>query len=238
MIGNNKSNDITNMQTIFNNNIAMNQNFYNNMQAMRNNPYVNSYQQTMNNFQSNNLNNINMNNMQNILSLINFPVLVPYHSQHPLINCYVTGRAKPFGNWFCDSCKASYTYNIPSFYCTACDFDLCQKCFLSLGAYQIVIHNYLKSVINPNEKFRNESYIDIKIHNHPMVKIQREKTHFVLNLKCNRCIKDLQKNEQFYYCSLCNFCLCTNCYEKNSQKNSTKIAENTDYLSGDQMDPK
>ena len=232
MIGNNKSNDITTMENIFNNNITRNQNFYNNMQAMPNNPYVNSYQQTMNNFQ---LNNINMNNMQNILSLINFPVLVPYHSQHPLINCYTPDRAKSYGNWNCDSCNASYTCNVPSFYCTACNFDLCQKCFLSLGAYQIVIHNYLNNIAtNPNEKFKNQSCINTKIHNHPMVKIQREKTHFVLGLKCNKCIKDLERNEQFYYCSLCNFCICSSCYGKTS----SNFINNPDYLSGDQMNPK
>ena len=67
-----------------------------------------------------------------------------------------------------------------------------------------------------------------------MVKIQREKTHFVLGLKCNKCIKDLERNEQFYYCSLCNFCICSSCYGKTS----SNFINNPDYLSGDQMNPK
>ena len=203
------------MQAIFNNNIQRNQNFYNNMHNNANNLYIHNFNQTWNNMQPNiQLNNTNMNNMLNILSLINFPVLVPFHSQHPLVNCYTPDRAKQYGNWICDICGGSYTYNVPSFFCTACNFDACQKCFISLGAYQIVIYNYLMgSTVQPNEQFKNTSCINLKIHNHPMVKIKRERTHFSLDLKCNICIKNLHKDEEFFYCCLCNYCVCDFCYQ-------------------------
>jgi hypothetical protein len=232
-----------NMQNIFNQTMARNQQFYNNMQsnANGNDLYLNSFQQTWRNLQPNvAINNTNMNNMLNILSLINFPILVPYHAHHPLINCYTPDRAKQYGNWNCDICKNSYTYNVPSFFCTACQFDLCQKCLLSLQAYQIVIHNYLNNVpIKPNEQFKNSHCINLKVHPHPIVNIQRENTHFTLDLKCNKCIKPLQKNEQFYYCTLCNYCVCHNCYKVLNNINSTnkKFVENPDYLSNDQMAP-
>ena len=236
-----------NMQNIFNQTMARNQQFYNNMQsnANGNNLYLNSFQQTWRNFQPNvAINNTNMNNMLNILSLINFPILVPYHAQHPLINCYTPDRAEQYGNWYCDICKNSYTYNVPSFFCTACQFDLCQKCLLSLQAYQIVIHNYLNNIpIKPNEQFKNSYCINLKVHPHPIVKIQRENTHFTLDLKCNKCIKPLQKNEKFYYCTLCNYCICLNCYQVlnntniNTNNTNKKFVENPHYLSNDQMAP-
>ena len=221
-----------NMQNIFNQTMARNQQFYNNMQsnANGNDLYLNSFQQTWRNLQPNvAINNTNMNNMLNILSLINFPILVPYHAHHPLINCYTPDRAKQYGNWNCDICKNSYTYNVPS-----------QKCLLSLQAYQIVIHDYLNNVpIKPNEQFKNSHCINLKVHPHPIVNIQRENTHFTLDLKCNKCIKPLQKNEQFYYCTLCNYCVCHNCYKVLNNINSTnkKFVENPDYLSNDQMAP-
>ena len=242
----NMSNNITAMQTIFEQTMKMNQQFYNNMQSNvnRNNLYLNNFNQTWRNFQPNvTLNNTNMNNMLNILSLINFPIVVPYHSQHPLINCKTPDKIKQYVNWSCNVCKNSYTFNVPSFYCTACDFYLCQKCLLSLQAYQIVIHNYLSSLnINPNEQFKNSNCINLNVHNHPMIKIQRERTHFSLDLKCNKCKKNLLEDEQFYYCSLCNYCICNNCFTKNNyynynnpNNNKNKFVENPDYLSNNQM---
>ena len=240
MQGYNMNINIATMQNIFDQTMKRNQQFYNNMQsnANGNNLYLNNFNQTWRNFQPNiALNNTNMNNMINILSLINFPIVVPYHSQHPLINCKTPKNA--FGNWFCNVCKQSYTVNVPSFYCTACDFHLCQKCLLSLQAYQIVIYNYLNHLnINPNEKFINSNYININVHGHPMINIQRERTHFSLELKCNKCEKVLLKDELFYYCCLCNYCICNKCYSTNNYNNfnnKNNFVQNPDYLSNDQM---
>ena len=222
------NNNIASMQKIFDNNISMNQNFYNNMQNNPNNLYTNNFNQTWQNMQQKtDLIDTNMNNMLNILCLINFPVVVPYHSQHPLVNCFTPERAKKFKYWICDKCQAKYTLNVPSFYCTACDFDLCQKCFLSLGAYQIVLYNYLSgSLVNLNQEFRNSKNVFKNIHNHPMVIIKREKTYFAIDLKCNKCLKDFKKDDQFYYCSLCNFCVCEICFDKYNQN----FFENEEYF--------
>ena len=259
MQGYNMNSNIATMQNIFDQTMKRNQQFYNNMQsnANGNNLYLNNFNQTWRNFQPNiALNNTNMNNMINILSLINFPVLVPYHGQHPLINCKTPNNAKQFGTWFCGACSQNYAVNVPSFYCTACDYHLCQKCLLSLQAYQIVIYNYLSNMnINPNEKFINSKYTNLNIHEHPMINIQREKTHFYLNLKCNKCKKDLLKDELFYFCSLCNYCVCNKCYSTNNfynnynnfnnmggnnfnnnkNNNANNIVDNPDYLSNNQM---
>ena len=221
------------MQNIFEQTMKNNKEFYNKMQfhANTNNPYLNNFQQTWNNFQPNAIiNNTNMNNMKNLLSLINFPILVPYHVQHPLINCKIMDRIEQNEGWVCNVCKNSYTCHIPSFYCTACEFDLCQKCLLSLPAYQIVMHYYQnKTYINLNELFKNSKYINSNIHPHPILKIQKDNSYFTQNLKCNNCQKTFQGNEQFYFCSLCNFRICINCH--NAKKNNNIII-NSEYLDG------
>ena len=216
------------MQKIFNNNIEKNQNFYNNMQNNPNNLYSYNLNQTWQNMQPQaKLINTNMNNMLNILSLINFPVVVPYHNEHPLVNCYTPDRVKMFKDWICDICSSRYTFNVPSFYCTACDFDLCQKCFLGLGAYQIVIYNYATgNLAQLNQKFKNSKNLNEKLHNHPMIKIKRERTHFTIDLKCNHCLKDFQNDDEFYYCSLCNYCICNTCFDKSNEK----FCDNIQYL--------
>ena len=133
-----KSNYSMNQNINFNNQPGvnqMNQHLMNNSNV--NSVYDKTISKTMNNFRKPTLEKINFNDRSNILSLINLPIIIPYHKEHPLINCKTPGRIKKDGYWVCDNCNNNYTFNIPSFYCTACDFDICQKCFLKLNAFMI-----------------------------------------------------------------------------------------------------
>ena len=163
-----------------------------------------------------------LNQMNNILSLINLPVILPYHKKHPLINCKTPQRIMKSPNWSCNWCKQSYSYNVPSFYCTNCDYDLCQRCFLKLNAFQIIIYNYRMGLIEEKE-IPNTSFFNSAIHYHPMVPILREASYYTSDLKCNLCINNIQKEQEFYYCSLCNYCICLYCYinKISMQKNSS-----------------
>ena len=152
----------------------------------------------------------NFNNMTNILSLINQPITVPYHKEHPLINCKTPRRV-----WQCNNCKDKYSDNVPTFYCTACDCDICQKCILSLGAFWIILYDYNSSNLYQIQITENSLpsslHIRLNFHHHPMIKIIKEPSINDKILKCNKCLKAIQKEEEFYYCSLCNFCICLNC---------------------------
>ena len=192
----------------------------NTMNVSQNSLYMMNFQQTYQNIQpSVKLLDINFNNMTNILSLLNLPILVPCHSQHPLINCRTVGRIGTGTNWICNCCRTDYSYNVPTFYCTACDYDLCQKCLLSFYACQIVIYNYTVGNIQATQQCTNTDHLNPKIHQHPIVRILREPTYFENKLICNFCGKYLQMPEQFYYCCLCNYCICLNCYQQKNQFN-------------------
>ena len=211
---NNQGNNFININPITLNNSN------NPMLGSANSLYAQNFQQTWNNMQGNvNLIETNFNNMNNILSLINLPVVVPYHSHHPLINCKTPGRNKPGNYWKCNNCGADYSYNVPTFYCTNCDYDLCQKCFLSLYAFQIVIYNYNMGIIRTNEN-TNPNYYFPFIHEHPMVLISREASYYTSDLKCNLCFQDIIKENPFHYCSLCNYCICIPCYNSKFQGKS------------------
>ena len=170
------------------------------------------------------MNQVNLNNKTNILSLINVPIIVPYHSHHPLISCQTPGRAEISPSWKCNVCSSDYSYNVPTFYCTACDFDLCQRCLLYLSAFAISIYN---------NKFKNNLHYFQNIHKHPIVKIIRDQTYAEIHLKCNSCFKYMQKDEPFYYCSLCNYCVCLNCFGALNINN--QFVNNSEYLSDNQM---
>jgi hypothetical protein len=89
------------------------------------------------------------------------------------------------------------------------------------------------SDIKYSQSFTNTSHYHGNIHNHPIVKIIRDETYAEIPLKCNFCFKDLQKYEQFYYCSLCNYCVCLNCFGMKNTNNN--FVSNPEYLSADQM---
>ena len=207
-----ESNSNSNQNINFNNQSAMNQ-MIQYMNSSGNSLYNQSILSTWKNIQNSSLNETNFNDSSNILSLINLPIVVPYHDKHPLINCKTPGRYQGNNCWRCNNCSTKYSYNVPTFYCTACDFDLCQKCLLGLNAFMIAIYNYSRSNIYMSQQFDNIDYYEPSLHIHPIVRILREPTYTVVNLKCNKCFKDIQKDEEFYFCSLCNYCICINCYQ-------------------------
>ena len=212
------------------NQIMMNSSEYKNSNNLFNQNVQNTWQCMLpNNF----VNQTNLNNKTNILSLINVPIIVPYHSNHPLISCQTIGRAELSPSWKCNVCGSDYSYNVPTFYCTACDFDLCQRCLLYLSAFAISLYNYSSNSMNQIQQFTNNLLFFKNIHQHPIVKIVRDQTYAEVCLKCNSCFKVLQKDEPFHYCSLCNYCICLNCFQKNTISN--QFVNNPEYLAGDQM---
>ena len=174
--------------------------------------------------------NINMkNNKNSLISIINNSIMVPKHP-HPLYSCFTPERSQQSQFWTCNNCFCKYTFQVPSFYCTACNYDMCQKCLYEHPFYKIEIYNY-----NQNEKFllnnvnTNNANYKKNIHEHPMALILFE-NYFSEEfcIKCQKCKNFIKNTEAFYYCSLCNFNVCQNCFK--SQLN--------DYLSDDQMEIK
>ena len=69
-------------------------------------------------------------NDNDISNFINFPIKIDEHD-HPLLLC---NCQRNNNNWVCDKCSSKYTSCTPSFYCTYCDYDLCQK---YLGEFEL-----------------------------------------------------------------------------------------------------
>ena len=158
-----------------------------------------------------------------LLYLINTSIVVPDHN-HPLYSCF-TPEKQQFSNfWTCKKCQCKYVNNVPSFYCTACDYDLCQKCILALQVYQIQRYNYSMNInfnFNCNPNHRNYKP---NIHNHAMALINIENYNnppYILH--CKKCSRDIISSECFYYCSLCNFYICQQCFNIQQSKNMAPI---------------
>ena len=77
----------------------------------------------------------NNSNNNDITSFLDFPIIINAH-EHPLLLCYCQRQ----NGWSCDKCSRDYNNNTPSFYCSYCDYDLCQNC---LGEYKL---NQIKKI--------------------------------------------------------------------------------------------
>lgn len=182
---------------------------------------------------------ITMSNNKGILTFIfNNSLIVPEHP-HPLLRCFTPERKQKFQYWICKECQCKYFYNVSSYYCTFCDYDMCQRCMLLHPVYKVQMYFY------NNEKFKMNNNININnvnyrpfIHEHVMALIQME--NFNSNIKCMKCQKNIQNIEHFYYCSLCNFFICKECFNKNEISQISQISQMSQdsdiYLKFDQLE--
>ena len=160
-------------------------------------------------------------NSNELYFFINFPIKIDEH-EHPLLLCNCqrqNGNNQNNKGWKCDKCLTDYSYCTPSFYCTYCDYDLCTKC---LGEYKlnqikradeniIIFNNY--NLINNNNCYAWQKKSSYHIHSLSLIKRVNNS-----NWTCENCNKTYKKNEKMsFYCSLCDYNLCTQCYmNKNS----------------------
>ena len=155
-----------------------------------------------------------------MISFINCPILIRTH-KHPLIFC----STKRKNGWVCDKCSTNYGNVDPSFYCTYCDYDLCQKC---LGKHKL---NEIKKYKGNEPKFSSivkepkksfDWQINFPSHNHLLSLIKRAND---CTWTCNNCKKENNNNSFSHYCSLCDYDICEECYEKNQNTLKANISK-------------
>ena len=150
----------------------------------------------------NSLNNIGL------ASFISFPIKIDAH-EHPLILCLCNRKC----GWECDKCSTSYE-NTPSFYCTNCDFDICQKCLGEYKLNQVKICHKNQNIFNNIQNDSNNNIWQRKLngHRHSLSLINKANNS---TWTCNKCSKLYQNNNKsLYYCSLCNYNICNQCYKE------------------------
>ena len=155
-----------------------------------------------------------------IIYLISPPIFMPDIHKHPLLYCHPLERKNYSLKWYCDKCKSNNFFHQSSFYCTFCDFDLCQNC---LGEYQIDQIKFYNSNSNESNELKkieqNENNFKwqkkFKNHNHLLTLIQKENKES--SWTCDNCSKSFSNNSSSYYCSLCDYDICKDCSEEKPQ---------------------
>ena len=159
-----------------------------------------------------------------ISNFINFPIKIDEH-EHPLLLCNCQKNNND--NWACNKCSSNYNSCIPSFYCTYCDYSLCQKCLGELKLNQIKRSNENIIIFNNyNMLVNNNSFIWQKktpSHIHSLTLIRRVNNNSWICDNCNQTYKNNAK--LLFYCSLCDYNLCTKCYMNNNTIESNRIID-------------
>ena len=112
-------------------------------------------------------------------------------------------------SWKCNLCKIKYEKKIPKYYCSICNFSLCEKCH--------EIRNYPKKKAFPDEI--NNSNISVQkkflktvYHKHYLVYSRTSRDSDELKQwYCNNCKETFDNNVWSFYCTKCDFDLCTKC---------------------------
>ena len=172
-----------------------------------------------------------------LINKIRDPIIIDFHA-HPLCCCFTRERGAFSEFWTCKNCGNNYSFDIPSFYCTYCDYDLCQNCLMGLPLGKIKFADEkcnFKVYVNKNHPNYRPNF-----HQHPLALVKLEE--YLYNDKnivhCKRVPgfdnngkkignEEIKLNkDSFYLCSLCNYYICKDCFQNCNQNFNNKINNN------------
>ena len=172
-----------------------------------------------------------------LINKIRDPIIIDFHA-HPLCCCFTRERGAFSEFWTCKNCGNNYSFDIPSFYCTYCDYDLCQNCLMGLPLGKIKFADEkcnFKVYVNKNHPNYRPNF-----HQHPLALVKLEE-YFYNDKNIIRCKRvpgfdnngkkigneEIQLNKHsFYLCSLCNYYICKDCFQNCNQNFNNKINNN------------
>jgi hypothetical protein len=134
--------------------------------------------------------------------IISHGIKVDKH-EHPLV-FMKTNRL-----WTCSQCSKSNDIFEPSFCCTKCDYDICEKCMKNLSDEE-----KYPFFGDGERKDYNIKKINEDCHEHPLMYCLTSRTKIAMNWNCNLCNKHFGMDDWSFYCSVCDYDLCFDCYRK------------------------
>ena len=110
-------------------------------------------------------------------------------------------------DWTCNICKQFYQKSISKYFCSFCDFNLCKKCNENNTKYSLSSYNSQSQV-----KFQKYQFPS---HEHILIFCRSSRFSFGLNnWICDLCKTGYNNYNWSFYCTLCDYDMCTMCAKK------------------------
>lgn len=110
-------------------------------------------------------------------------------------------------NWLCNICNKLYDNYVQTYYCSNCNYDVCENCMKTISD-----EKKYPLLFTGNRVDYNIKVINAFCHIHPLVYCITSRDRNPTTWRCNKCLKKYEGNEWSFYCTLCDYDLCYNCY--------------------------
>ena len=122
--------------------------------------------------------------------------------QHKLVYCLTNY------DWKCDICKTNYSKKDPTYFCSICDYNMCDKCRKEKNYEHS--SSFPEFIIPSDEKINK--FIDSPLHFHRLAYCRYNFTYVNLSgWNCSLCDEEYEADIWPLYCTQCNFKLCYKC---------------------------
>ena len=113
--------------------------------------------------------------------------------------------------WVCNTCKKKYQKNESRLYCSICDYNICNSCRKEKKYYLI---NNIPKDIEPSNKKVKKKFIKYKGHKHRLCYCRTKRTILHSGWLCDKCKDDFSNKIWTFYCTNCDYDLCSKCAVK------------------------
>ena len=116
-------------------------------------------------------------------------------------------------DWNCNECKNNKSKSEPRFYCSQCDYNICNKCRKEKKYYKMVS---IPSNATPSNKNIQKKFINYSGHEHKLVYCRTKRSGASGGWNCDKCKEENTNKTWTFYCTCCDFDFCAKCAKKNN----------------------
>lgn len=114
-------------------------------------------------------------------------------------------------DWKCKECNQKYSKTESRFYCSICDYNMCNNCRKNKKYYII---GCIPTDAEPSNNKIKKQFIKHKGHEHRLTYCRTKRTASHLGWICNKCKDEFTNKVWTFYCTCCDYDLCTACAQK------------------------
>ena len=114
-------------------------------------------------------------------------------------------------DWKCKECNQKYSKTESRFYCSICDYNMCNICRKNKKYYII---GCIPTDAEPSNNKIKKQFIKHKGHEHRLTYCRTKRTASHGGWICNKCKDEFTNKVWTFYCTCCDYDLCTACAQK------------------------